>query len=55
MNALTTHRKCMVCGETTTNLAQEKCRCGAYMFMMGQYYTPKIGYREEAASEKKKQ
>lgn len=42
MKVLNTHRKCMVCQNETTDLTQEKCSCGAYMYVMGQIYSPKV-------------
>lgn len=39
MKVLNTHRKCMICKNTTTDLTIEKCGCGAYMYVIGQYYT----------------
>ena len=41
LNALTTHRKCLVCGETTSDLSKEKCKRGHYMHMVSQMYSPK--------------
>ena len=41
MTLINTHRKCMVCKSTTTDLTQETCSCGSYMHLIGQCYQPK--------------
>lgn len=40
MKILMTHRKCMVCGNTSTDLNRDKCSCGCYMYMIGQVAVP---------------
>ncbi len=42
MKILMTHRKCMTCGNTSTDLQKDKCSCGAYMYMIGQVPTPRV-------------
>lgn len=42
MKILMSHRKCMVCGNTSTDLNKEKCSCGCYMYMIGQVAAPKV-------------
>lgn len=42
MKALTTHRKCLVCGNTTSNLSKDTCSCGSYMHLVSQMYSPKV-------------
>lgn len=37
-----THRKCLKCGHITTDLNREKCKCGRYMHLVGQIYSPKV-------------
>lgn len=41
MTLVNTHRKCMVCQNTTKNLTQDKCKCGGYMHLQGFIYQPK--------------
>ena len=36
-----THRKCMVCDSTTEDMGQSQCSCGAYMYMIAPFYSPK--------------
>lgn len=36
------HRKCFKCGETTTNIHKDTCKCGCYMYMISACYTPKV-------------
>lgn len=54
MNALGTHRKCLVCGNTTTDLSEDTCSCGSYMYMISQYYTPKIKFKQDDRGVNKK-
>ena len=42
MQVLVSHRKCMSCGTRTENLNQDKCSCGAYMYMIGFIAAPKV-------------
>lgn len=53
MNALGTHRKCLVCGNTTTDLSEDTCGCGSYMYMISQYYTPKVNFKSDRGIDKK--
>ncbi len=49
MKSFVTHRKCFACGTTTSELSKDKCKCGAYMHMVGQVYTPKVVFKEKRA------
>ena len=51
--SLMTHRRCLVCKEETTDLSQERCSCGAYMYMISQIYTPKVNFDKTQMSAKK--
>lgn len=42
MKALTTHRKCFKCSNTTNDLTETKCKCGSYMYLINQVYLPKV-------------
>lgn len=33
-------RKCMVCGYTSTNMNESKCKCGCFMYPIGYAYMP---------------
>lgn len=41
MTLVNTHRKCAVCKTSTTDLNQDKCKCGGYMHLQGFIYQPK--------------
>lgn len=36
------HRKCYRCGRTTTDLNTTMCKCGKYMYLVSQIYSPKV-------------
>lgn len=40
MTVVNTHRKCLACQNVTTNLSQDKCKCGGYMHLQGFIYQP---------------
>ena len=40
MKLVNTHRKCMSCKTVTTDLSQDKCKCGGYMHLQGFIYQP---------------
>lgn len=40
MKVVNTHRKCMKCNVKTTDLNQDKCKCGSYMHLVGFIYQP---------------
>lgn len=35
------YRKCYKCGSTSTNIEENKCKCGNYMHLISQIYAPK--------------
>lgn len=37
-----THRKCLTCGCTSTDLDRTKCQCGHHMYLLSQVYEPKV-------------
>lgn len=44
MTALPIYRKCYKCGYTNSNdLNNDKCKCGGYLYLISQIYTPKVG------------
>lgn len=51
MTATATHRKCFRRGSSTTDVTKDKCKCGGYMYLISQIYTPKIVKKEVAKSE----
>lgn len=42
MTLFNTHRKCMVCKETTTDMHKDKCSCGAFMYPVGHVIVPTV-------------
>ena len=42
MQIINSHRKCMKCNTTTSDLEKDRCSCGAYMHMIGFVYQPPI-------------
>lgn len=40
MKLVNTHRKCLKCNVSTTDLNQDKCSCGSYMHLTGFIYQP---------------
>lgn len=43
MTALPIYRKCYKCGYTNSNdLNNDKCKCGGYLYLISQIYTPKV-------------
>ena len=51
MKILMSYRKSLVCGTTSENLSNDKCGCGAYMYMIGQVATPKAIIKEKRNNE----
>lgn len=42
MTLVNTHRRCAVCKNSTTDMNQDKCKCGGYMHPVGFVYQPKV-------------
>lgn len=40
MILVNTHRRCALCKSCTTDLNQDKCKCGGYMHPIGFIYQP---------------
>lgn len=53
MTAIPIYRKYYKCGYTTITMSEEKCKCGGYLYLISQYYIPKVN--EEAKTDCKKQ
>lgn len=41
--AISTHKKCFRCGNTTSDMKKTTCKCGGFLYMVIQIYTPKTG------------
>lgn len=53
MQIAMTRRKCFVCGNVSTDLDVSICKCGAYMHMVGDMFTPKVVFKQESQKDKK--
>lgn len=48
MTAMASHRKCLKCGSSTNDLHKTKCKCGGYLYLVSQIYTPKVKQKIES-------
>ena len=40
--AISTHKKCFKCGNTTSNMEETTCKCGGFLYVISQIYGPKV-------------
>lgn len=47
MTAIGTYRRCYKCNSTTTDITQTKYKCGGFLYLISQVYTPKVAKKTE--------
>lgn len=47
MTAIGTYRKCYRCSSITADIIQTKCKCGGFLYLISQIYTPEVAKKAE--------